>query len=646
MADGTRIDKPSLQDGYPPRVALRELQEQHPLPYIAPGTVDPASMGGEEPTQKALAALGRFNAALAADDAEKLASCFYDEQAYWRDQLALTYHLRTFYSPGVIAAGLLETKKLRGLTGELQLSGAAHFIPATPVLQFVDFDIVFRTSSPAATCRGRMTLLPVKTKLEDENETIEWKLWILSTMLENLDLHPEDETLLKSPGRNLDGLERIETDVFIIGGGNAAVSLAARLKALGVDSICAERNARVGDNWALRYDCMKFHIPTSSTDMAYMSYPKELRYPHMLTKDELAGQVRKYVAGFNLNVITSAKIKATQYDKPAKRWIVKFETPTGEHTAVSKHLVQATGIGSQKPYLPSIADGQLYKGISVHSAQYKNAKELRERGAKSVIIIGSANTAFDILEDCHAAGLKTTMNVRSPTYMTPVSYLTQKMSLGIYDDLGVAAGDRLFQTWPSVVDSLCGRGFFAHMASQEPERYAKLAAAGFPVLDSRLGQGTDLTHNLLERAGGHYVDVGGTRLLEEGECGVKANVEPVAFTETGLRFSDGSGVDVDAIVWCTGFADKNVRAVAAEILGGGQSAEDIASRLDDTWGLDEEGEIRGLWKRQLRVDNYWVMGGFTSHHRWHSRVLALQIKAELEGVLPPAYREIPEVKAR
>jgi hypothetical protein len=44
-----------------------------------------------------------------------------------------------------------------------------------------------------------------------------------------------------------------------------------------------------------------------------------------------------------------------------------------------------------------------------------------------------------------------------------------------------------------------------------------------------------------------------------------------------------------------------------------------------------------MWKRHSKVDNYWFMGGFTQQHRWHSRTLALQIKASLEGVLPPPY---------
>lgn len=111
-----------------------------------------------------------------------------------------------------------------------------------------------------------MLMLPVK-----ETGVISWKIWNLCTGLESLDLQPEDESLLQTPGRSLNGLETLETDVFIIGGGNAAVALAARLKALGVDSIIAERNAHVGDNWARRYDCMKFHIPTSFCELPYMS---------------------------------------------------------------------------------------------------------------------------------------------------------------------------------------------------------------------------------------------------------------------------------------------------------------------------------------------------------------------------------------
>lgn len=170
-----------------------------------------------------------------------------------------------------------------------------------------------------------------------------------------------------------------------------------------------------------------------------------------------------------------------------------------------------------------------------------------------------------------------------------------------------------------------------------------------------------LQHYLLERAGGHYVDMGkGVHLIAEGKVGVKGGSEPVEFTETGLRFSDGSTLDADAVVWCTGFADRDARTMTAEILSGGSvtgtanddveigTAEnvlgprEIAARLDATWALDCEGEVRGLWKRPLRMENYWVMGGHTQFQRWYSRIVAQQIKLALEGNLPPAYRDTPK----
>ena len=144
----------------------------------------------------------------------------------------------------------------------------------------------------------------------------------------------------------------------------------------------AEQNARPGDNWALRYDCMRFHVPTSYSDMPYMPYAAEFRHSHLLARDELASHVRRYVESFNLNMITSAQIQSTQYNPSTRRWMVKFRSPTGQHTAVSKHLVLATGIGSQKPNIPSIADSHLYQGLNVHSAQYQNARKLAGQGVK------------------------------------------------------------------------------------------------------------------------------------------------------------------------------------------------------------------------------------------------------------------------
>lgn len=162
----------------------------------------------------------------------------------------------------------------------------------------------------------------------------------------------------------------------------------------------------------------------------------------------------------------------------------------------------------------------------------------------------------------------------------------------------------MFLTMPTFIDGQLTRRLFRMLASEEPDRYKPLAAAGFPVMDSAHPT-LALMDKLLERAGGHYVDAGGTNLILEGKVGLKALVEPVGFTETGLKFSDGSVVEADAAVWCTGFADRDAREVTAGILGGEEAQaevkganmigpKDVAARLEGTWGFDVEGEVRGM----------------------------------------------------
>ena len=103
---------------------------------------------------------------------------------------------------------------------------------------------------------------------------------------------------------------------------------------------------------------------------------------HLLSKDELADHLRNYVDAFHLNVLTSVKIVSTVYDKLTKRWTVKMNTPAADFTVTAKHLVQATGIVSQKPHVPAISDKHLFRGLSIHSSEYKNGQTLVDQGVK------------------------------------------------------------------------------------------------------------------------------------------------------------------------------------------------------------------------------------------------------------------------
>lgn len=72
------------------------------------------------------------------------------------------------------------------------------------------------------------------------------------------------------------------------------------------------------------------------------------------------------------------------------------------------------------------------------------------------------------MQDCYAAGLKTTMVARSPTYIFPYEYVMDPHGIGAYDIMGVEAADLLLNTFPLALDGQFSHGLFSHLASQEP----------------------------------------------------------------------------------------------------------------------------------------------------------------------------------
>jgi hypothetical protein len=70
---------------------------------------------------------------------------------------------------------------------------------------------------------------------------------------------------------------------------------------------------------------------------------------------------------------------------------------------------------------------------------------------------------------------------------------------------------------------------------------------------------------------------------------VKSGATPTHYTPDGLAFDDGTELKADVIVFATGFA-INMRELVGTIVG-----SKIESQLEDYWGLDSEGELRGAF---------------------------------------------------
>lgn len=120
---------------------------------------------------------------------------------------------------------------------------------------------------------------------------------------------------------------------------------------------------------------------------------------------------------------------------------------------------------------------------------------------------------------------------------------------------------------------------------QNPELFDSLERAGFRV-DREVGF-LDLA---VTRAGGYYLDVGGSAKIISGEIKVKSDSPIERFTNSGLLFKNGSQLEADVIVFATGFT-RNYAKQIESIVG-----ESVASRIGSFWSLDEEGEQLNVMK--------------------------------------------------
>lgn len=205
---------PRLYEEYPPQASLAK-DVYRPFPKI-PDNLPPT----EDLDAPALVvkSLNSLTDALGAEDVNKVKSCFLTEQSYWRDLLSFTYHIRTFNDAGVIAPAMMMLTRKRGLLGGLELiPGSVKDVVVSPALRWIQALISFKTVMPKANCEGRVLLFPEK----DRSGNVHWKIWCLSTWLDAFDEFPEDQKRLKATGRDVKHAKHIETDVFIIGGGNA-----------------------------------------------------------------------------------------------------------------------------------------------------------------------------------------------------------------------------------------------------------------------------------------------------------------------------------------------------------------------------------------------------------------------------------------
>jgi len=309
-----------------------------------------------------------------------------------------------------------------------------------------------------------------------------------------------------------------ETDTLVIGASAAGLAAAACLKERGVGFEILEARDEVAGAWRHHYDRLHLHTPKSASSLPGLPMPPD--WPRYPARDQVVSYLEHYAGHHGLAPHFDTEV--TSLERVDGRWVAT--TSRGEWRA--RHVVVATG-ATRRPVRPTWPGMESYAGDLLHSSEYANGEKWR---TKTVLVVGFGNSACEQAIDLVEHGVSTHMAVRSPVNVLPrdVFGLVPVLQLGI-----------LMRRLPPKVADL-------------------MAAPMVAVTVGDVGKGTGLQKlpygpntQIAQDRSIPLLDIGTMDHIRAGRIRVHPGIE--RFTEKGVVFTDGTWLDVDAVVLATGY---------------------------------------------------------------------------------------------
>ncbi|KAK6384353.1 hypothetical protein LTS17_001916 [Exophiala oligosperma] len=546
----------------------------------------------------------------------------------WRDKVSFTWDYRSFNTPKNIEKAAWDLFPRTPTRNYKLIEPAPSIQRPYPDIAWLQIVYSFETNLVGAT--GVLNL--IKT-------TDGFKIWTLHTAIESLIGHPEvpnrdghmtGDKSWHNQRIEDDNLEGVEPQVLVIGGGHCGLHMAARLKALGIDALVVERNKRIGDNWRNRYEYLSLHLPHWADHFPYFPYPDH--WPTYTPAGKMGDWLEWYASAMELTTWTDSSVVGASQSSTGE-WEVTVERGTKDNkytrTFHPAHVVVATSLAGV-PFTPNIPGMDKFKGTVRHSTQHDSA---REWVGKKVLVVGTSSSGFDTAYDFARRSIDVTLLQRSPAYLMSLEESVPRILAPLYEPKdhkppNIENADRLNYSMPVGPAEELNRRVARDIWNADVELIANMERAGFRVWRGQRDTGS---HTLgYTKNGGFYFDAGACQAIINGKIKVEQGY-PIAFTENSIVLNGDREQQYDLVVLATGFS--NTIDSVRNILG-----DEIADQCNPIWGMDEEGELNTAWKTS-GVPGLWLMVGTLQHGRYHSKKLALRIKAILEGVAPEPYLE-------
>jgi cation diffusion facilitator CzcD-associated flavoprotein CzcO len=288
----------------------------------------------------------------------------------------------------------------------------------------------------------------------------------------------------------------IKTDIVVIGAGQAGLSSAYHLQRLGLPAgrgfVVLDEAPKPGGAWQYRWPSLTLSTVNRLHDLPGLSFAEAV--PDGGDAVEAAVAVPLYFEAYE-------KAFALPVYRPVRVVVVcpraeRFRIETDRETFSARGIINATGTW-EKPFIPDVPGRELFRGRQLHTRDYRTAREF---AGQHVLVVGAGISAIQLLDEISQVTRTTWVTRREPAFRQgPFDAEAGRQAVRMVEE-------RVRQGLPPTsVVSVTG-------------------LPNSPAIEAMRARG------VLERQ----------PMFSE-------------ITERGVRWDDGRTLDVDVILWCTGF---------------------------------------------------------------------------------------------
>ena len=278
-------------------------------------------------------------------------------------------------------------------------------------------------------------------------------------------------------------------DVAVVGGSQAGLAMGYYLRELGRRFVILERADSIAPAWRQRWDSLTLFTPRGYSSLPGLPFPGDP--DDYPTRDEVIGYLERYAETFELPIELNSEVRRLSHESG------RFVLDVDGRMVTADQVVVATG-PFQTPYVPKLAE-QLDSGVwQAHSTGYRRPSDVPEG---TVLVVGGGNTGFQIAKELSATH-KVVLSVGSKQKPLP--------------------------------QRIAGRDLFWWLTKTGLIR---------KTVDSRLAQRLKDRDTL----------IGSSPRQITRRYGVELKPRATVVSGRTVRSEDGNDVEVDAVIWATGY---------------------------------------------------------------------------------------------